>query len=710
MSNAAVASRVLIVDNQDSFTFNLSQLVAKVTDGDPLVIANTDHRWREWIGRHRIEAIIISPGPGSPDRPTDFGICREVIQESSLPLLGVCLGHQGLGYAYGARVVRAPAAMHGRTSTITHDGSSLFDGMPRSFQVVRYHSLCLQRDSIPACLEVTASTSDGVAMALQHRDRPQFGVQFHPESICAEFGERLIRNFLRVAPTAPGRGSERRRPTVNGPTPIDPTPPHSERPTAVVWRMLDQWIDPQSAFERLFARSKYCFWLDSSQIVPGDSRFSILGDASGPASAVLTYSTQDRRLQVLHRGTWKSERIESLLPHLRQRLARPVRLDAGLPFDFQTGLVGVFGYELRNELGSPTNRVSPLPDAALIEVDRCVVFDHAEREVFLVARSEHPTRDAEPWFDRVSRALSAPPTAWYEPRPSGGTVVATLADGPDRYCRKIGECQDELLAGESYEICLSTEFSARCRIAPYHAYRALRSLNPAPYAAFLRFGAFAVLSSSPERFLLVSADRTVSAKPIKGTSARGADAEDDAKLAAWLRSDEKSRSENLMIVDLLRNDIGRVATTASIHVPKLMQVESFATVHQLVSTVTGRLRPDVDSLDCLAAAFPGGSMTGAPKIRTMSIIDRLEARARGPYSGAVGYLSYGDRMHLNIVIRTIVMANSSVTVASGGGIVALSDPRDEFEEMVLKARAPLRALAAACAGDADAWELRHATP
>ena len=710
MSNVATPGRVLIVDNQDSFTFNLSQLVAKVAHCDPLVIPNTDRRWREWIRRHAIEAIIISPGPGSPDRSTDFGICREVIQKSSVPLLGVCLGHQGLGYAYGARVVRAPTPMHGRLSTITHDGSALFAGIPRSFQVVRYHSLCLHRDSVPACLEITASTADGVPMALQHRARPQYGVQFHPESICAEFGERLIRNFLHIAPRAPGKKSERRHPTASDASPLDPPQPHSEQPTAVVWRMLDRWIDPQFAFERLFARSKYCFWLDSSQVVPGYSRFSILGDAAGPDSAVLTYSTHDRRLRVLRQDTWKSERIESLLPHLRQRLARPVRLDASLPFEFQTGLVGVFGYELRNELGSPTNRVSPFPDAALIEVDRCVVFDHAEQEVFLIARSEHPARGAEPWFDRVSRTLSAPPTERHEPRPAAGAVVATLADGPDRYRRKIRECQDELLAGESYEICLSSEFSARCRIAPYRAYRELRRLNPAPYAAYLRFGAFAVLSSSPERFLLVSADRTVSTKPIKGTCARGVNAEDDAKLAGWLRSDEKSRSENLMIVDLLRNDIGRVATTASIHVPKLMQVESFATVHQLVSTVTGRLRTDADSLDCLAAAFPGGSMTGAPKIRTMAIIDRLETRARGPYSGAIGYLSYGDRMHLNIVIRTIVMANSGVTVASGGGIVALSDPSDEFEEMVLKAYAPLRALAAASAGRADAWELRYATP
>ena len=700
---------VLIIDNRDSFTFNLSQLVAKVTGCEPTVISNAERGWRDIAARHRVQAIIISPGPGTPDRVADFGTCLEIIRETNLPLLGVCLGHEGIGHAYGANVVRAPVPMHGRISRITHDGSDLFTGVPESLEVVRYHSLCLDRSTIPACLQVTASTADGIVMALRHTDRPQFGVQFHPESVCAEFGERLIRNFLARVPARAAPKGE-----IAGPVPW----PGSKRPerrgrhprrSRVVVRKLNRWVDTRQAFESLFVHSEHAFWLDSAAVVPGYSRFSVMGDASGPESAVLRYRTGSRSLETQQGGKSRRTVVSSLLPELRKRLATPVDVDEMLPFDFQTGLVGYFGYELRNEFGAPTDRASQLPDAAFLEVDRCVVFDHEHCHVFLVMRTTGPSDVAKGWFSRVESALGAAHHPCAGPGAGGGSVVASLADGPDQYLRKIRECQNELAAGDSYQICLSSEFAVHCGASPYDTYRVLRAINPAPYAAYLRFGDFAVLSSSPERFLQVGANRTISARPIKGTCARDDDPAGDARLADWLRSDEKSRSENMMIVDLLRNDIGRVADTASVQVPRLMEVEPYATVHQLVSTVTGQLRGDRDCLDCLAAAFPGGSMTGAPKLRTMSIIDRLEARARGVYSGAIGFLSYNDRMDMSIVIRTIVMAGSLVTVASGGGIVAMSNPRDEFEEMVLKARAPLRALASASAGNADALTIRFAT-
>ena len=517
-------------------------------------------------------------------------------------------------------------------------------------------------------------------MAVSHGERPQFGVQFHPESVAAEFGERLIGNFLRVASRDSGRfGLPRAAP------PAVTAPRRTGMRCRVAHRTLDRWIDPRLAFEILYASAERAFWLDSSAVIGGYSRFSVMGDASGAADAVLLYRTADRTLTVTERGKSRTFRDRPLIPEIRSRLARPIRLDPDLPIDFQTGLVGFLGYEMRNEFGAPSKRTSSLPDAAFIDCSRCVVFDHALRNVLLVAQSDGRQLDPEPWFDDVSGRLRNRAAVRPAPPRRHAPVVATLADGPARYVAKIRDCLEQLSAGESYQICLSSEYTVDCKVSPLDAYRELRRLNPAPYSAYLKIGDFAILSSSPEQFLKVSPDRAVSSKPIKGTSGRDPHPEADAGLAEWLRSDEKSRSENLMIADLLRNDIGRVASAGSVRVPKLMDVETYATVHQLVSTVTGRLRRDRDCLDCLAAAFPGGSMTGAPKMRTVSIIDRLEGRARGPYSGALGYLSYGDRMDLSIVIRTIVMQPSRITVASGGAIVALSDPRDELDEMILKA-------------------------
>ncbi len=707
-SDSSNAGRVLIIDNKDSFTFNLVQLVAKVTGANPVVIGNSDCRWRDLIQEHEVEAIIVSPGPGRPDRQSDFGICRSVILESQAPLLGVCLGHQGIGWAHGARVTSAPTPMHGRVSRITHDGSPLFDGIPRSFEAVRYHSLCLDLESMPSCLRVAASTADGIPMAVRHLSRPQFGVQFHPESVSAEFGERLVSNFLRLA------SRNKRAPLadpVSAPSPARPTaalPSMAGR--RIVARVLCGWVDPADAFEALYAREEYAFWLDSAAVIPGYARFSLMGTASGSHSSVLLYRTQGRILETLRDGERRAERVDSLLSGLRKRLDPGVILDDTLPFDFQTGLVGFFGYEMRNEFGSPTQRTYEGPDAAFIDTERCIVFDHEASRIFLVVRQQAGRSDAVRWLDRTEQAIAGIGRLPQRIPREAVPLTVRLADGPDQYARKVQACQRELASGESYQICLSTEFSIPCRVSPYETYRALRALNPAPFAAYLRFGEFAVLSSSPERFLRLSADRKISAKPIKGTCARGANPAEDHKLARWLRTDEKFRSENLTIVDLLRNDVGRVAAAGSVHVPQLMEVESYATVHQLVSTIAGQLPPDRDCLDCLAAAFPGGSMTGAPKLRTMSIIDRLEDRPRGVYSGAVGFLSHGDRMDLSIVIRTIVMAASRVTVASGGGIVAMSDTEAEFDEMLLKARAPLSAIAAAATSDPDAWELRYDTP
>ncbi|MEM9193891.1 MAG: anthranilate synthase component I family protein [Myxococcota bacterium] len=260
------------------------------------------------------------------------------------------------------------------------------------------------------------------------------------------------------------------------------------------------------------------------------------------------------------------------------------------------------------------------------------------------------------------------------------------------YLAAIDACQRQLRAGESYEICLTTALEAAGGFDTAASYSALRTNNPAPYAALLRFGDVDILSSSPERFLKIDRTGVIESKPIKGTTARGTTADEDETRREALRRDEKTRSENLMIVDLSRHDLGAVCELGSVSVPRLMAIESYATVHHMVSTIQGVLRAEVDAIEATRRCFPGGSMTGAPKLRTVEILRHLEGEPRGPYSGALGYFSCNGTADLSIVIRTAVIRPEGVAIGTGGAILAVSDPESELEEARLKGQVVVDAL------------------
>jgi para-aminobenzoate synthetase len=686
--------RTLLIDNYDSFTYNLVHQIAGVTGQEPVVIRNDDPGWR--LSRlDDFDAVVISPGPGTPQRAADFGMCREVIQRGGLPLLGICLGHQGLALWHGGTVGRAPEPRHGRTSEVLHDGRDLFAGIPSPFEAVRYHSLAVT--ALPEELEAVAWTPDGVLMGVRHRQRPLWGVQFHPESVCTRYGDRLLRNFADLAAQArAGRRPVPLRPAAPqaaAEPPAEPATGPRRRLEVLVRTVPTRWSD-EVAFDGLFGGGRYAFWLDSGRPDTANGRFSMMGDAAGPLARVATADVWTGTVAV--RSADGDERLVTgrFLDWLDADLrAVDVTVPQDLPFGFALGWVGYLGYELKAECGGAKAYRSPDPDAVMVFADRAVVLDHATGTTYLLALAESGrTAPARAWLRHAARRLKALAKVEAPPvRPLTEPLPLRLRHDRERYLRLIEEAQQEIAAGETYEVCLTNMVETHGSVDPWQAYRLLRRASPAPFGALLRFGPVSVLSTSPERFLRVSADGAVESKPIKGTRPRGGTPAEDEELRRDLLTDEKDRSENLMIVDLVLNDLGRCARTGSVEAREIFQVESYDTVHQLVSTVRARLRPDRSAVDCVRAAFPGGSMTGAPKLRTMQIIDRLEGGPRGVYSGAIGYLSLSGAADLSIVIRTAVISGGRIRYGTGGAIVALSDPAAEFEETAVKT-APLLAL------------------
>lgn len=455
---------------------------------------------------------------------------------------------------------------------------------------------------------------------------------------------------------------------------------------------LDRPLDELFA---LFVNDPYPFWLDSS--LPGGKmgRWSFMG--SGPFLSLKTYG---RTIVTEEEGT--TQRFQANpFDVLRQTLQRYELERGNLQIPFLGGAVGFFSYDLGRMVETlPQQSQDDLhtPDLYLGFYSAVLAIDHLENRAFIIAtglplQGEEAARkaaaDLAAFREKLQQKLTLP-DPWSEADIEASAIKTFFT--PQTYGRAVERIRDYIAAGDIYQANMTQRFDAPLRMPPYQLYRRLRQANPAPFAAYLDCGDnFRVLSSSPERFLLLE-DNVVETRPIKGTRPRGKTPEEDKANAAELLSSEKDRAELVMIIDLERNDLGRVCAYGTVRVPELIVLEQYATVFHLVSTVRGQLAQGKDTVDLLKAAFPGGSITGAPKIRAMEIIEELEPVRRGVYTGSIGYIGFDGRADLNIVIRTFINKGNTVHLQAGGGIVYDSDPRLEYEETLHKAKALLKSL------------------
>lgn len=621
--------QLLLIDFHDSNTQILADLVFRVLGVRPSVLAYDDPSLDEGA-MAGADGILLATGPGLPDDAGDVGRVPNLVAGCDSPVLGIGLGHQILAGLCGARIVPIEPRL-GVVSRLHVPRDRAND--PRSIvidgqQVVGSHSSAVRE---PTERMVVDAVSDDHIQAFHAIDRPWWGLQFNPESALTEGGGENIRAWARAAGLLPHAPAGR--------------------------TLLSQEVPMPdlSRVARLMVGDGPFFWLDEARPAhdgPGWSYLGLGGDVVWPDEGVNV-------LEVLRRSVWQGV--------------------GGPDAPFTGGWVGVSGYE---------------PGTALwMSAQRWVAVDHERQRAWLVAREEP---GAQEWLDRTAAALSAPVD----------DVIATVdadlltavrslphhrRDDDDSYRAKVEQAHEHLRAGTSFEVCLTTTAEVAhdaSREELLELYLLQRRTNPAPYAAFLACDDTTIMSSSPERFLRVR-DGEVESRPIKGTLPRGETPEADAALRTRLETDPKLRSELVMIVDLLRNDLAKVCVPGSVACPEPVRVDSFATVHQLAGVVTGLLGAGVDIVDLLRAAFPGGSMTGAPKHRTMEILADLESGPRGYYSGALGWIS-GDRdAELSVVIRTLVHDDGVLSVGAGGAVVPDSTPQGELDEMLLKMSAAL---------------------
>ena len=465
---------------------------------------------------------------------------------------------------------------------------------------------------------------------------------------------------------------------------------------------------PVSAFLKLGAPRR-AFLLESAEQGQHLGRFSFLGVG---ARALVTYA--DGRLTVQENGDRLSVEHDdpfTAVADLMRSYRPPTSGEAAALPPLAGGLVGYFGYDL-------VRRLEPLPDAppddlglpemAFLLADTVLVFDHLKHTITIVANAFVDGRDVDGPYGRaveriadVRAKLAAPLPAGAagrmvdaaevgaDPAPSARPVTSSMTR--EQYEAGVERIRDYIYAGDAFQVVLSQRFSTPADVSPFSVYRGVRAVNPSPYLYYIAFDDFALCGSSPEPLITVQGDR-VETRPIAGTRRRGASPAEDRRLISDLHADEKERAEHVMLVDLGRNDLGRVCVPGSVKVDEFMEMELYSHVIHMVSSVSGTLDEGKDPTDALKAAFPAGTVSGAPKVRAMQIVDELETVRRGPYAGAIGYLGYGGDLDTCICIRTVVVKDGVAHVQAGAGIVADSEPEKEYAETKNKAAALLRAI------------------
>ncbi|KAI7283943.1 para-aminobenzoate synthase [Hortaea werneckii] len=741
-------SRILFIDAYDSFSNNITTLlkdnlpvtVESIHIDDPRFVFNDD-AFQNFL--NKFDAVVAGPGPGHPANREDVGLIAklwDLPEGKVLPVLGICLGFQSLALAHGGYVERLREPRHGLVTPLTRGPGSLFGPDKGEQRVTQYHSLHARLSDMPNALDsgllnlwdargelfptawdLSDSRNGPILMAIRHRSKPFCGVQYHPESICSTGGSELVCNWWREvcqwSLQNPKKSEDCR--FDSGRASFDDVVEPNQKQTAednntttsVKWQSMPTPEDMDAAslvdLLRIHGDSQPIVLesgvRDGKPLNPETGRFSIVG-IPNKASLQCQWSVATNHLKITANRTTTESRqatFEEVLATLDDLIKQHKACDGPMEVPFWGGLVGFVSYEagLTSINVAPSGADARRPDVWFIMVEQSIVIDHVKKLAYIQSLRS----DDEEWVAHISEVLQNMSPPVLQAISKTATVNASpsqLIDGPkaEDYTEKVKACQAHLRAGSSYELCLTDQTLISSAADPWNIYKTLRHVNPAPFGAYLHFGeamdnGIDIVSSSPERFLSWSRDGQCQFRPIKGTVKKTPGV--TRAHAEKLLNTEKERAENLMIVDLIRHDLSGVAGVDAVRVPKLMSVEEYETVYQLVSVIEGKIGPGGRCIEALARSLPPGSMTGAPKKRSCELLTDVErGKARGLYSGVLGYFDVGGGADFSVVIRTAFKWDGEDVwqVGAGGAVTALSQPQAEFEEMLTKRESVLGVL------------------
>lgn len=700
--------KILLIDNYDSFTFNVYQYLREL--GNHVISVRNDAITLEEIQELSPEAIFLSPGPGTP---SEAGICTALIKRfaGEISIFGICLGHQAIGEAFGGKIIHAKSLFHGKTSRIFTFDKGIMRGFKEGFIATRYHSLVVERETLPDCLEITCETEDGQIMGIKHKEYNIEGVQFHPESIMTEKGKAMLKAYLdrtgallkncgnsKVSSVDTGLDKKDRELFVAQAMEVAQTAVRLKRNGNAyeLLKTIQHGFGPENSciLESVDGPAEDC----GSSYMGVFPRFEIIIKAGNMTIASKNADIEDlfiKNFSDMYHAESKvfclgSKRFSDIFPVIKGMF--PTVKKHELDINISHGLIGYFSYDYFHYIEKVKKEnvdALNLPEVHLRYYSTLIHVLKDSQDMIIV--SNHIDNECLSDRERLLEVLQGDP-AYGEEVPSGPLLEVTSNMLKEDFLKKVERAKRYIYEGDIFQVQIGRRLCVRRQIEPLKLYGKLRELNPSPYMFYWDAGMYQLISNSPELQLRVE-DLNVKIRPIAGTSkGKGNNPVEREEKKHELVNDAKEQAEHIMLVDLARNDIGRVAEAGTVKVSKLMRAEEFSHVFHLISNVEGNISPHSNSMELFESTFPAGTLSGAPKVRALEIIEELEDEQRGPYGGAFGIFDFNGNIISSIIIRTVLRKGENLYLQASAGIVADSIPESEWNEIEHKTAAIKKAL------------------